>query len=71
MQTTVDLPIAAWRKSTHSVNEGGCVEVAEQCSEFLPVRDSKDTGRTPLVFPRPAWSAFVTAVAVTNGDLSA
>ncbi|MBO8194148.1 DUF397 domain-containing protein [Streptomyces oryzae] len=26
------------------------------------MRDSKDTARTPLVFPTPAWTAFVAEV---------
>ncbi|MEU3872725.1 MULTISPECIES: DUF397 domain-containing protein [Streptomyces] len=37
----------------------------------MHIRDSKDTSRTPIVVSRSAWAVFVTAVAVTNGNLSA
>ncbi|GAA2720237.1 MULTISPECIES: DUF397 domain-containing protein [Streptomyces] len=67
----LDLSIATWRKSTYSQTNGSCIEVAEQFADVMPVRDSKDPGRTPLVFPRSAWSSFVTALAANNGNLSA
>ncbi|MCC3767642.1 DUF397 domain-containing protein [Streptomyces sp. UNOC14_S4] len=65
-----DLTMASWRKSTHSQGGGGCVEIAEQYPGVTPVRDSKDTSRTPVVVPRAAWGRFVTAVVATHGDLS-
>lgn len=54
-----DLSATAWRKSSHSNSSGGaCVEVADGFP-VVPVRDSKDTRRAPLVFPPSAWSSFV------------
>ncbi|MFJ9423290.1 DUF397 domain-containing protein [Streptomyces sp. NPDC101249] len=61
------LRAAAWHKSSYSNATGG------ECLEFVgdlpvvPVRDSKDVGRAPLVFGVGAWSVF--AGAVKRGDL--
>nr|WP_282205259.1 DUF397 domain-containing protein [Kitasatospora fiedleri] len=56
-----DLPdtATAWRKSSYSNGQGGCVEV----DDLHPghVRDSKDPQGPVLVFPAAAWAAFVTA----------
>jgi uncharacterized protein DUF397 len=47
-----------WFKSSYSGGGGdNCVEVAAQPESVL-VRDSKDTGRTPLAVSAPAWAAF-------------
>ncbi|WP_214401151.1 DUF397 domain-containing protein [Pseudonocardia lacus] len=60
---SADLPDARWRKSSHSNNEGACVEVAFLDSGRVGVRDSKDHGAGPaLVFAPSEWSAFVRAV---------
>ncbi|WP_171172485.1 DUF397 domain-containing protein [Streptomyces sp. I05A-00742] len=65
-----DQSIAAWRKSSYCATNEGCIEIAEQFPDALPVRDSKDTDRPPIIVPRAAWSAFVTTVAATDGKLS-
>ena len=58
-----DLSAAAWRKSSHSNQEGGaCVEVAPGFPGVVPVRDSKDHEGPALVFAADAWTAFVSAV---------
>ncbi|MER7754464.1 DUF397 domain-containing protein [Kitasatospora sp. NPDC097643] len=54
--------ITAWRKSSYSGGSDGCVEVADGVPGVLPVRDSKDPGGPVLLFPSPAWQAFVAAV---------
>jgi len=47
-----------WRKATHSMNNGACVEVASAASTVV-VRDSQDV-RGPIVqYPSTAWHAFV------------
>ncbi|MFC9927140.1 DUF397 domain-containing protein [Streptomyces sp. NPDC127190] len=62
------LHTADWRKSSYSNTDGGaCLEVAEGIPSLVPVRDSKDTTRTPLLFTAPAWAAFVDGV---KGDAS-
>lgn len=71
MRTTrPDLSIAVWRKSSHSMNDDGCIEVAD-FPDVVPVRDSKDPDRPGMIFSATAWSSFVAAVAAAHGDLSA
>ncbi|MEU8687195.1 DUF397 domain-containing protein [Streptomyces sp. NPDC048665] len=56
----IDLSNVTWRKSSYSNSDGGqCVEVADNIPSVIPVRDSKDTTRTPLLFGAGAWGAFV------------
>jgi transcriptional regulator with XRE-family HTH domain len=57
------LRTADWRKSSYGNQDGGqCLEVAGNVPSLVPVRDSKDTTRTPLLFGAGAWSAFVEGV---------
>ncbi|GLX51208.1 hypothetical protein Shyhy01_41580 [Streptomyces hygroscopicus subsp. hygroscopicus] len=59
----IDLSTITWRKSSYSNQDGGqCLEVADNVPSLVPVRDSKDTTRTPLLFGAPAWAAFVSGV---------
>lgn len=56
----MDLSDARWRKSTRSNGGGGaCVEVADNLSGVVVVRDSKDTGGPVLAFGPATWRAFV------------
>jgi hypothetical protein len=48
---------ATWRKSSHSGDEGACVEMAE-LPAAVAVRDSKDPAGPHLRFTRAAWAAF-------------
>ncbi|MFD7596514.1 DUF397 domain-containing protein [Kitasatospora sp. NPDC059812] len=57
-----------WRKSSYSGGQNGCVEVADGFSGVQPVRDSKDPDGPVLLFPSPAWQAFVTAVRAGEFD---
>lgn len=57
-----DLTGATWRKSSRSGGNGGnCVEVADNLTEAVGVRDSKDKAGPALVFSPAAWSSFVAA----------
>ncbi|MFJ2780707.1 MULTISPECIES: DUF397 domain-containing protein [unclassified Kitasatospora] len=58
----LDLFGARWRKSSHSAQEGQCVEVAPDYPGLVPVRDSKDPEGPALVFPAAAFSVFVAGV---------
>lgn len=48
----------AWRTSSYSTDNGGCVEVAWQAPATL-VRDSKDPATGTLDPNRPAWHTLL------------
>ena len=56
-----DLNLAMWKKSSRSVDQGNCVEVAN-LDGGRAVRDSKNPTGTVLQFSTTAWSAFTTAI---------
>jgi len=47
-----------WRKSSHSAQQGDCVEVGAGIQEIL-VRDSKNSEGPRLTFSRREWTALV------------
>ncbi|MCA1221549.1 DUF397 domain-containing protein [Streptomyces sp. 8L] len=51
-----------WHKSTYSGNANNCVERGVLRSGRQAVRDTKDRALGAMVFPGPAWQAFVDAV---------
>ncbi|MFI6287470.1 DUF397 domain-containing protein [Streptomyces sp. NPDC051018] len=66
----IDVTALSWRKSSHSNQDGGaCVEVSDDVTAAVPVRDSKNPSGPVLVFPADGWSYFITAV--KNDHLSA
>ncbi|MFI0718657.1 DUF397 domain-containing protein [Streptomyces sp. NPDC021224] len=64
LHSEVDLSAATWRKSSHSGGSDpqSCIEVADDFTGVVPVRDSKDPQGPALVFPAGAWTAFVADV---------
>ncbi|MEV8329869.1 DUF397 domain-containing protein [Streptomyces niveus] len=57
------LEMGTWRKSSYSGGDGGdCLEVADGLADIVPVRDSKSPEIPGVVFPAPAWSAFVASL---------
>ena len=61
---SADLAGARWRKSSHSGQEGNCVEVAFLGDGRVAVRDSKDAGHGPaLVFTPGECAAFSAGMA--------
>ncbi|MFK3982626.1 DUF397 domain-containing protein [Micromonospora sp. NPDC050397] len=55
-----DLTGARWRKSSRSNGSGGeCVEVADNLTGIVGVRDSKDPHGPALTVTPEAWRAFV------------
>ncbi len=62
-----DLTGAAWRKSTRSNNNNGCVEIARNLPGIVGVRDSKDPNGPTLAVGPASWIAFLAEV--HTGDL--
>jgi hypothetical protein len=65
--TRAALATAQWRKSSHSGDEGACVEMAvlpravavrDTVDTTVAVRDSKDPAGAVLLFTPAAWAAF-------------
>ena len=55
-----------WRKSSRSMTNGNCVEVAGLAGEFIGVRDSVNPRGTVLGFAPGDWDAFLGGV--RNGE---
>ena len=54
--------VGPFRKSSYSLQEGNCVEVAATASGGRAVRDSKEPGRPSLYVTREGWQAFLGGV---------
>ncbi|MEQ4301202.1 DUF397 domain-containing protein [Plantactinospora sp. B6F1] len=58
------MAVPRWRTSSRSNGQGGnCVEVADNLSGRVLVRDSKDRQGPTLTFGPAAWRAFVDTTA--------
>ncbi len=55
-----------WIKSSYSMTNGNCVEVAGLSGDVILVRDSKNTKGPVLGFTQGEWDAFVGGV--RNGE---
>lgn len=54
----MDRHMPGWRKASYSNTQGACVEVGHAAGGVL-VRDTKDTGRGPVLKIAPrAWRTF-------------
>ncbi|MEV4232362.1 DUF397 domain-containing protein [Streptomyces bobili] len=60
---SIDLSVVTWRKSSYSNSDGGaCLEVSDDFTAAVPVRDSKFPDGPVVVFPADRWTSFVSAV---------
>ena len=57
-----DLSRAAWRKSSHSGQDGNCVEIATNLPGIVAMRDSKNPHGPVLRFTRTDWSVIILAM---------
>jgi Domain of unknown function (DUF397) len=60
--TEIDLSRAEWQKSSHSSQDGNCVEVARNLPGLVAVRDSREPKGARLVVSFEAWRVFVRSV---------
>ncbi|MFC4054344.1 DUF397 domain-containing protein [Actinomadura syzygii] len=61
--------VSSWRKSAHSMNNGGCVEVGTCDCCGTAVRDSKDPGGPRLAFSVASWRTFHAEILAGRYDL--
>lgn len=62
-----DLTLATWRKSTRTMGETNCVEVAN-FGGHRAVRDSKNPTGPALTFTAAEWSVFTAAIRAGEFD---
>jgi len=60
--TRIDLSRAVWHRSSHSSQQGNCVEVARNLPGVVAVRDSKDPDGPALVVTREQWRSFLSGL---------
>lgn len=70
-----DLSRAVWRKSSHSGQNGSCVEVTAVSADLaygqvIAVRDSKDPDGPSLILAPGQWHAFTAKVKRGQFDLA-
>ena len=68
MEAVITMPVPdeasyflAWRKSTRSIANGDCAEVASS-SDGVAIRDTKDRSKLALRYPANSWRMFVSDV---------
>lgn len=60
--TRLDRPRVSWRKSSYSLKNGNCVEIADLGGRRAAMRDSKNPDGPVLALGRAELRAFVRAV---------
>jgi len=62
-----NLDLAVWTKSSHSTDQGNCIEVATLGTTHT-IRDSKNPTGPTLKLTTPAWTAFTTGIRTGEFD---
>jgi uncharacterized protein DUF397 len=57
----VDVLASDWRKASHSVNNGACVEVGSAPARVL-VRDSVNPSGALIAYAPAAWQVFIGSI---------
>jgi hypothetical protein len=64
----MDLARVTWRKSSHSTQNGSCIEAGTTRASIkgsgneIAVRDSTDRGGPALIFTTAAWREFTATI---------
>jgi hypothetical protein len=53
---------AQWRTSTHSGQNGSCIQVAANLTGIVAVRDSKNPDGPKLIFEPREWQRFAASI---------
>jgi Domain of unknown function (DUF397) len=54
---------SCWRKASHSLASGECIEAASSDSPgYVGVRDSKDPDGTTLIYTGCEWQSFISGI---------
>jgi hypothetical protein len=61
---------AVWRTSSHSTQDGNCIEVAVALPGQIAVRDSKNRQGPPLVMAPQQWQQFTSRLKTATLDLT-
>jgi hypothetical protein len=57
-----------WRKSSHSAENGACVELAPTPNGTIAIRDSKHPDNGTLIFTRAEFGAWLTGICAGEFD---
>jgi hypothetical protein len=61
---------AVWRTSSHSTQDGNCVEVAVALPGRIAVRDSKAPAGPELTYTPQVWMAFTSRAKRSRADMA-